>query len=111
MRVSYDQDTKVIETRKTTHPGEGTGVAWLPPDEWGERWHTDCRPGGKWSYLGQAPGELLGLETLGWIDSGDRTAFAPFTVTSPDRFLFHDPQPVPVEDGNPIGTGPMTDRP
>ena len=103
-RVSYDQDTKVIETRKTTHPGEGTGVAWLPPDEWGERWHTDGRPGGKWSYLGQAPSELLGLETLGWIDSGDRTAFAPFTVTSPDHFLFHDPQPVPVELGNLIGT-------
>ncbi|MFY1632128.1 N,N-dimethylformamidase beta subunit family domain-containing protein [Solwaraspora sp. WMMB335] len=103
-RVSYDQDTKVIETRKTTHPGEGTGVAWLPPHEWGERWHTDGRPGGKWSCLGQSASELLGLETLGWIDSGDRTAFAPFTVMSPDHFLFHDPQPVPIEADNLIGT-------
>ncbi|MGC5053604.1 N,N-dimethylformamidase beta subunit family domain-containing protein [Micromonospora sp. DT48] len=103
-RVSYDRQTKVIETRKTTHPGEGTGVAWLPPDEWGERWHTDGRPGGKWSHLGQPPSELLGLETLGWIDSGDRTAFAPFTVTAPDHFLFHEPQLVPTEPGNLIGT-------
>lgn len=103
-RVGYDQDTKVLETRKTTHPGEGTGVAWLPPDEWGERWHTDGRPGGKWSYLGQAPSELLGLETLGWIDSGDRTAFAPFTILEPDHFLLRDPEPVPFEPGGLIGT-------
>jgi hypothetical protein len=103
-RVSYDQHTKVIETRKTTHPGEGTGVAWLPPDEWGERWHTDGRPGGKWSYLGGAPSELLGLETLGWIDSGDKTAFAPFTVTAPDHFLMQTPEPVPLENGTLIGT-------
>ncbi|HEU5474344.1 MAG TPA: N,N-dimethylformamidase beta subunit family domain-containing protein [Actinophytocola sp.] len=103
-RVGYDQDTKVIETRKTTHPGEGTGVAWLPPQEWGERWHTDGRPGGKWSYLGQAPSELLGLETLGWVDSGDRTAFAPFTVTAPEHFLLHHPDPVPLEPGGLIGT-------
>lgn len=103
-RVSYDRRTKVIETRKTTHPGEGVGVAWLPPDEWGERWHTDGRPGGKWSHLGQAPSELLGLETLGWIDSGDRTAFAPFSVCAPDHFLMRTPEPVPMENGTLIGT-------
>jgi hypothetical protein len=103
-RVSYDQESKVIETRKTTHPGEGTGVAWLPPSEWGERWHTDGLPGGKWSYLGQAPSEILGLETLGWIDSGDKTAFAPFTVHAPGHFLFRDPELVPLESGNLIGT-------
>jgi hypothetical protein len=103
-RVSYDPCARFIETRKTTHPGEGTGVAWLPPDEWGERWHTDGLPGGKWSYLGQAPSELLGLETLGWIDSGDETAFAPFTVLAPDHFLMRDPEPVPLESGNLIGT-------
>ena len=103
-RAGYDQETKVLETRKTTHPGEGTGVAWLPPGEWGERWHTDGRPGGKWSYLGQAPSELLGLETLGWIDSGDRTAFAPYTVCAPDHFLMRSPEPVPVVDGAFIGT-------
>jgi hypothetical protein len=103
-RVGYDQDTNVIEVRKTTHPGEGTGVAWLPPDEWGDRWHTDGHPGGKWSYLGQAPSKVLGLETLGWIDSGDRTAFAPFTITAPDHFLFRDPEPVPVEPGGLVGT-------
>lgn len=103
-RVGFDQRTKVIETRKTTHPGEGTGVAWLPPAEWGERWHTDGRPGGKWSHLGQAPSELLGLETLGWIDSGDKTAFAPYTVLAPDHFLMRAPEPVPLEDGVFIGT-------
>jgi hypothetical protein len=102
-RVTYDPGTAAIETRKTTHPGEGTGVAWLPPAEWGERWHTDGQPGGKWSYLGQAPSELLGLETLGWIDSGDKTAFAPFTVSAFDHFLMHDPEPVPLEDGNLLG--------
>jgi hypothetical protein len=103
-RVGYDQEARVLETRKTTHPGEGTGVGWLPPDEWGERWHTDGRPGGKWSYLGQAPSELLGLETLGWIDSGDRTAFAPYTATAPDHFLMWSPEPVPLVDGTLIGT-------
>ena len=103
-RVSHDPQARLIETRKTTHPGEGAGVAWLPPGEWGERWHTDGHPGGKWSYLGQPPSELLGLETLGWIDSGDKTAFAPFTVCTPDHFLMRDPEPVPLEDGNLIGT-------
>lgn len=103
-RVGYDQHSKVVETRKTTHPGEGTGVAWLPPDEWGERWHTDGRPGGKWPHLGQPPSRLLGLETLGWIDSGDRTAFAPFRVTAPRHFLLREPEPVPLEEGDLIGT-------
>lgn len=103
-RVGYDPRTAVIETRKTTHPGEGVGVAWLPPAEWGERWHTDGRPGGKWSYLGQAPSELLGLETLGWIDSGDATAFAPYTVCDPGHPLMHSPEPVPLEQGTLIGT-------
>ena len=103
-RVSYDPELKLIETRKTTHPGEGVGVGWLPPDEWGERWHTDGLPGGKWSYLGQAPSEILGLETLGWIDSGDKTAFAPFTVRAPGHFLMRHPEPVPLENGNLIGT-------
>lgn len=103
-RVSYDQTTRLIETRKMTHPGEGVGVGWLPPGEWGERWHTDGLPGGKWSYLGQAPSELLGLETLGWIDSGDKTAFAPFTVSAPGHFLFRHPEPVPLTNGNLIGT-------
>ena len=103
-RVSYDPELKLIETRKTTHPGEGVGVGWLPPDEWGERWHTDGLPGGKWSYLGQAPSEILGLETLGWIDSGDKTAFAPFTVRAPGHFLMRHPEPVRLENGNLIGT-------
>jgi hypothetical protein len=103
-RVGYDQETRVLETRKTTHPGEGTGVGWLPPEEWGEHWHTDGRPGGKWSYLAQAPSELLGLETLGWIDSGDRTAFAPYPARAPDHFLMRSPEPVPLIDGALLGT-------
>ncbi|PRX70567.1 concanavalin A-like lectin/glucanase superfamily protein [Nonomuraea fuscirosea] len=102
-RVSYDPRTRVLETRKTSL-GDGLDDAWLPPERWAERWHTDGHPGGQWSHLGRPPSELLGLETLGWIDSGDETAYAPFTICAPGHFLMQEPEEVPLEDGAFIGT-------
>jgi hypothetical protein len=101
-RVTYDDERRTLEARKTTDPGETD--TWLQPSEWGERWHTDGQPGGKWSLIGQPTSELLGLETLGWIDGGDPTGFAPFTVRTPDHFLFREPRPVPLEAGGLLGT-------
>ncbi len=101
-KVTYDKQTRSLEARKTSHPGEGVG--WLAPHEWGERWHTDGRPGGKWSYLGRPTSQLLGLETVGWVDSGDASAFAPFSILAPEHFLMRRPEPVPLEHGSPIGT-------
>jgi hypothetical protein len=100
-RVTYDHGTRSLEARKTSHAGESD--AWLEPDEWGERWHADGRPGGSWSLIGQPSGQLLGLDTLGWIDSGDATAFAPFTVLAPDHFLFRSPEQVPIGPERTIG--------
>jgi hypothetical protein len=100
-RVSFNSDTRVVESRKTSHPGEGG--AWLEPHEWGQRWHTDGQPGGKWAYVGQSPGELLGLESIGWIDSGEAGAFAPYTVVAADHYLFHDPEPVPIDGAGQLG--------
>ncbi|MHB8657911.1 MAG: N,N-dimethylformamidase beta subunit family domain-containing protein [Solirubrobacteraceae bacterium] len=101
-RVTHDPTSSSLEARKTTHATEGD--AWLTPEEWGERWHTDGRPGGSWSLIGQPPNQLLGLEMLGWIDSGDPTAFAPFTIRAADHFLLREPEPVPVEPEGLIGT-------
>ena len=101
-RVSLDPEAMTIEARKTSHPGEAD--PWLGPDEWGERWHADGRPGGTWSLLGEPASALLGLDTLGWIDSADAASFAPFTVQTPDHFLFREPERVPLEDGRQLGT-------
>jgi hypothetical protein len=107
-RVTHDPVTSSIEARKTIHAGEDEWLppenAWLAPEEWGERWHTDGRPGGTWSLLGQPPNQLLGLETVGYIDSGDPTAFAPFTVRAPDHFLMREPERVPVDGEGLVGT-------
>jgi hypothetical protein len=101
-RVTYHADTNSLEGRKTNH-GQGA-EEWLNPTRWGERWHTDGLPGGSWEVLGEPPNQLLGLETIGWIDPGDPTAFAPYTIQEPDHFLFHEPEPVPIGSGGLIGT-------
>lgn len=101
-RVTHDRDERSLEARKTSRAGEPK--AWLPPEAWGERWHTDGRPGGTWSLIGQPSNEVLGLEYLGWVDQGDITAFAPFTVRAPDHFLLREPEPVPIEPGGLLGT-------
>lgn len=100
-RVTFDAASATVEARKTSRAGEADG--WLPPDEWGERWHSDGRPGGTWSLLGRPGSDLLGLDTLGWIDSGDATAFAPYVVRQHGHELLHTPETVPLGPGGTLG--------
>ncbi|MGH3275681.1 MAG: N,N-dimethylformamidase beta subunit family domain-containing protein [Streptosporangiaceae bacterium] len=89
-----------IESRKTSRDGG----EWLPPDEWGERWHSDDRlPGGTWALIGEPAHEVLGLEMQGMIDDGTPAAFAAYTVTQPDHFLLHSPEEVPLTAAGTFG--------
>ncbi|HVA88690.1 MAG TPA: N,N-dimethylformamidase beta subunit family domain-containing protein, partial [Chloroflexota bacterium] len=100
-RVSFDEDLMVMESRKTSGTEDGE---WLPPSQWGERWHsTDGRPGGTWHLLGQPSHEVIGLSMQGMIDDGTPTAFAAFQVEAPSHFLFHEPESVPLTAQGTIG--------
>ncbi|MGH2410117.1 MAG: N,N-dimethylformamidase beta subunit family domain-containing protein, partial [Chloroflexota bacterium] len=100
-RVSFDDDMSVMESRKTCGTPDGE---WLPPSEWGERWHsTDGLPGGTWQLVGQPTHEVIGLTMQGMIDDGTPTAFAAFQVEEPSHFLFHEPEHVPVTTRGTIG--------
>ena len=92
-RASYDPATGLIESRKTAVDEQ---TRWLPPRWWGERIHTDGRPGGTWRAVGEPGHLLLGLDYQGMIDDGTPTSFAPFTVVAPDHFLFRTPEHVPL---------------
>jgi hypothetical protein len=92
-RVSYDAATGLLESRKTS---DGEDSRWLSPRWWGERVHTDGKPGGTWQAVGQPGYRLLGLDTQGMIDDGTPTSFAPFTVKAADHFLFTTPEQVPL---------------
>jgi N,N-dimethylformamidase len=92
-RTSYDPETGIIESRKTA---DNEDTRWLPPQWWGERFHTDGGPGGTWQAVGEPGYELLGLDYQGMIDDGTPTSFAPFDVLVPDHFLFRTPEAVPL---------------
>lgn len=98
-RVSIGTDG-CVESRKTSQPGG----EWLPPEEWGERWHAeDGQPGGTWALLGEPAHEVLGLEMQGMIDDGAPAAFAAYTVTDPGHFLLHTPEEVPLSGAGTFG--------
>jgi hypothetical protein len=98
-RVSVGEDG-AVESRKTSLPGG----EWLPPEEWGERWHSDDGlPGGSWALLGEPAHEVLGLEMQGMIDDGAPAAFAAYTVTEPGHFLLHAPEEVPLTGAGTFG--------
>ena len=73
-RVSFNEDMTVLESRKAV---AGADDRWLPPDRWGERWHSDDGgPGGAFPFLGRPAWELFALDSQGMIDDGTPTEFA-----------------------------------
>lgn len=107
-RVSTDHARTALEARKVS----AAGGEWLPPIEWGERWHSDDgRAGGTWSILGHPAHEVLGLDMQGMIDDGSPACFAPFQVVDPEHFLMTSPERVPLSKRGTIGerclNGPM----
>ncbi len=100
-RTSYDPELERLEARKTSASSNGE---WLPPSEWGERWHsTDQLPGGTWSLTGKPTHEIIGLEMQGMIDDGAPSTFSPFTVLQGNHPLFCKPFRVPLSPSGTIG--------
>ncbi len=107
-RISMDETRTSLEARKVS----ADGGEWLPPSEWGERWHSDDGlAGGTWSMLGRPAHEVLGLDMQGMIDDGSAACFAAFDVLDRDHFLMTSPEVVPISDRGTIGerclNGPM----
>ncbi len=99
-RVSSGGDGRTLESRKTSQ----AGGEWLPPTEWGERWHSDDgMPGGAWALIGAPSRHVLGLDMQGMIDDGAPASFSAFRVIAPDHFLLTQPERVPVSRFGTIG--------
>lgn len=100
-RVSFGGACGWMESRKLSLTAEGE---WLPPDEWGERWHSNrAGAGGPWELLDQPASALLGLDMQGMIDDGAPEAFSPFEVVEPSHRLFRHPWEVPISNAGTIG--------
>jgi hypothetical protein len=103
-RVSFDPANAVLEARKTMLEDEAhENPSWLRPSEWRERWHSDGRPGGTWTLVGEPASDLLGLESWGISDMGNPGGYSAYRVLEPDHPLMHEPERVPVTPRMTIG--------
>lgn len=105
-RVSYSPDGQVMECRKYD-PAIGGGTS----ASVGELWHAD--DGLRGSLLrecGYPAWKLVGLECLGWWDTG-AGQFGVYETALPDHFLFQRPTPVGLVQGEAFGSGPAGREP
>lgn len=101
VRVTFDETRSVMECRKIVYDDD---QRWLPPERWGESWHSeDGQPGGTYRRLGKPAWDVLGMSFKGMIDDGVANAFASYTVLQPDHFLFRTPFPVAIGGDGQIG--------
>jgi len=101
-RVSFNDDCSIMECRKVDAPGEQ-----VPAVRRGEAWHShDGLRGGLLRECGFPGWRLIGLETLGWNNQSDAEQFGPYIVERADHFLFNQPEPVGLKNGDRLGQSP-----
>ena len=100
-RVSYDDDGVAMECRK-----HGVDIGGRSGAHVGEVFHShDHKRGSLMRFCGMPAWEVLGLECIGWWPT-TREAFGTYTVTEPDHFLFNEPEPVGLAEGDTFGYAP-----
>jgi hypothetical protein len=100
-RVSFSPDGQVMECRKYD-PAIGGGTSATI----GELWHSDDgRRGSLLRECGYPAWKFVGLECLGWWDTG-AGQFGVYETALPNHFLFQRPKPVGLGPGEAFGSGP-----
>ncbi len=100
-RVSYSPDGQVMECRKYDPAIGGRTSAAI-----GELWHSDDgRRGSLLRECGHPAWKLIGLDCLGWWDTGPGQ-FGVYETELPDHFLFKQPTDIGLTKGQAFGSGP-----
>jgi N,N-dimethylformamidase len=98
-RVTIDEHERVIECRKVDASSDQ-----IPPERRGEAWHSqDGKRGGMLYRSGYLPWDLVGLDSLGWIDHDNAANFGWFVADHAEHFLFHEPNETGVSEGEEFG--------
>jgi hypothetical protein len=101
-RVSFNPEGTIIECRKVDAPGDQ-----VPAARRGEAWHShDGQRGGLMRECGHPGWKLIGLETLGWNNQSNPAQFGPYHVERADHFLFNEPEPCGLRNGDALGQAP-----
>ena len=94
-RVSFGEDGEVMECRKF-----GRGIGGRQFTMIGELYHShDFKRGSLMRFAGMPAWKIIGLDCIGW--SGGN--FKPYTVDTPDHFLFNNPHKVGLKKGEAFG--------
>jgi hypothetical protein len=102
-RVSYSPDGQVMECRKYD-PAIGGGSS----AKIGELWHSDDgRRGSLLRECGHPAWKIVGLDTVGWWDTGPGQ-FGVYETALPDHFLFAN---LGLAKGDKFGSGPEGKEP
>ncbi|MEX0937506.1 MAG: LamG domain-containing protein [Pirellulales bacterium] len=100
-RVSFDPDAQVMECRKF-----GPGIGGRDAAAVGELYHAhDKLRGSLMRACGFPAWRLVGLECLGWWGTG-AGSFGTYVPADRQHFLFQQPVPVPLEEGQTFGHAP-----
>lgn len=98
-RVTVEEDERVIECRKVDASSDQ-----IPPERRGEAWHSqDGERGGMLYSSGYLPWDLVGLDSLGWIDHDNPANFGWFVADHAEHPLFHEPNETGLREGDEFG--------
>jgi hypothetical protein len=101
-RVSFNEDCSILECRKVDAPGEQ-----IPAERRGEAYHShDKIKGGLLRETEWAGYKLIGLDILGWVNSGWDEQFGPYIVQDEDHFLFNYPEKTGLKKGDAFALSP-----
>jgi len=99
-RVSFDPKYETIECRKIDAPGNP-----ISAELRGESYHSDDgKQGGLMRDCGYPAWPVLGLECLGW--DGEIESIGPFVAENTDHFLYNEPEPTGLKEGERFGQNP-----
>ena len=99
-RVSFDPAYETIECRKIDAPGNPISAKLR-----GESYHSDdAKQGGLMRDCGYPAWPVLGLECLGW--DGEVESMGPFVAENTDHFLYNEPEPTGLKEGERFGQNP-----
>ena len=100
-RVSYDEDGTAMECRK-----HGVDIGGRADAHVGEIYHShDGRRGSLMRFCGLPAWKVLGLECIGWWPVNE-PHFGAYRLADPSHFLFNEPEPVGMREGETFGEAP-----
>ena len=100
-RVSYDEDGTAMECRK-----HGVDIGGRSGAHIGEIFHShDGKRGSLMRFCDLPAWKVLGLECIGWWPTTEEY-FGAYKVADASHFLFNEPEPVGLKEGDTFGQAP-----